>query len=246
MTASAQFMVALFDPKARVPASLLHPQGGTAAARFAVYRNNVIYGLMQNLRDGFSLLHALLGDGRFDALADAYARAHPPTDPLMFAYGKTLPDFIADYTGLADLPYAGDVARLDVAMRDAMHAADTPAMAPAALAEALGQPDSATLRLTLAACLSVIASDWPLNDLYLFLNEAVADAPDMSRAQNLMVYRQQAGGVVLEPLATDGARFLSALQDGQTIAAAAQQVEAATLSDMVQRLVQAGLITNIE
>lgn len=242
MTGHKEFLTALYDPQAHVPDALIHPQGGAAAARFAVYRNNVIYGLMQNLRDGFPLLHALLGDAAFDALAAAFARAHPPSDPLMFAYGAALPAFIADDAALADMPYAADVARLELAMRAASHATDHDPMPPEKLAAAT----SAALRLSLAPCLSVLSSDWPLHNLYLFLNEAVADAPDMSRAQNLLIYRQQAGGVVLEPLSSQAAGFLTALQTGRSIAAAAQGLDEATLSDTLQRLVLAGLITDMQ
>ena len=242
MSANTTFLAALYDPQAHVPPGLNHPQGGAAESRFAVYRNNVVYGLMQNLRDGFPLLHALLGDANFDALAGAFARAHPPTDPLMFAYGATLPDFISAEAALADMPYAADVARLELAMRAASHAADHEPMPP----ETLAATTSAALRPVLAPCLSVLTSDWPLHDLYLFLNEAVADAPDMSRAQNLMIYRQQAGGVVLEPLSSQAAGFLTALLDGQIIAEAAQGLDAACLSDTLQRLVLAGLITDMQ
>lgn len=236
------FLEALYDPQTHVPPGLNHPQGGAAEARFAVYRNNVVYGLMQNLRDGFPLLHALLGDAAFDALAAAFARAHPPTDPLMFAYGAALPAFMTDHAELADVPYAVDVARLELAMREASHAAEHQPVPPEKLAAAT----SAAMRLTLAPCLSVIASDWPLHDLYLFLNEVIADAPDMSRAQHLMIYRQQAGGVVLEPLSSRAASFLTALQTGQSIANAAQGVDEKCLSDTLQRLVLAALITDMQ
>ena len=112
--------------------------------------------------------------------------------------------------------------------------------------ETLAATTSAALRPALAPCLSVLTSDWPLHDLYLFLNEAMADAPDMSRAQNLMIYRQQAGGVVLEPLSSQAAGFLTALLDGQTIDDAAQGLDETCLSDTLQRLVLAGLITDMQ
>lgn len=242
MSRQETFFAALYDPEAALPATLSHPQGGAAEARFAIYRNNVIYGLMQNLRDGFPLLHALLGDAAFDALAAAFARAHPPSDPMMFAYGAALPDYLAAEAALSDVPYAADVARLEWAMRSASHAAEPQSLPP----ETLTSNNSAALRLTLAPCLSVLTSDWPVHDLYLFLNELVDDAPDMRQAQSLMIYRQQAGGVVLEPVSLGAAGFLAALQDGLSIADAAQGLDAATLSDALQRLILAGLIIDMQ
>ena len=236
------FLAALYDPQAYVPQGLNHPKGGAAEARFAVYRNNVIYGLMQNLRDGFPLLHALLGDAAFNALAAIFARMHPPTDPLMFAYGAALPDYIAGDAAFSEMPYAADVARLEWAMRSASHAAEPQSVPP----EILASHTSAALRLTLAPCLSVLTSDWPVHDLYLFLSEIIDDAPDMSQAQSLMIYRQQAGGVVLELVSPGAAGFLAALQDGLSIADAAQGLDAATLSDALQRLILAELIIDIQ
>lgn len=232
MRAHGEFLAALFDPSLAAP-------GG---ARFAVYRNNVIYGLMQNLRDGFPLLLELLGDARFDTVAAAYARAHPPQSPLMFAYGERLPDYIHDFAPLAELPYAGDVARLDVAMRQAAQAADHKAVA----AEDLAQIGSADKCLELAPTLTLIKADWPLYDIYLYLNDAAPPPQDMRLAQLMMIYRMPTGGLALELLSPEAGRFLAALQGGQSLADAAAGIAADTLTDMLQRLALAGLITKIK
>lgn len=236
------FMAALYDPQAAVPHGLAHPQSGDAKSRFAIYRNNVVYGLMQNLRDGFPLLLDLLGDAAFDELAAAYARAHPPRDPLMYAYGAGLPDFIAAFAPLAELPYAGDVARLDLAMRRAAQAGDHVPIA----ADALSETQTAALRLSLAPCLTLLCSDWPVHELYLFLNEAITTPPDMRVAQDLLIYRQQSGGVSLELLPAGGAAFLAALQNHQPVADAAHGHDAALVTDMLTRLYLAGLITQMD
>lgn len=242
MSANKAFLAALYDPQADVPPGLNHPRGYRAAARFTIYRNNVIFGLMQNLRDGFPLLHNLLGARAFDALAAAFVCACPPSDPLMFAYGAGLADFMVDDASLVDVPYAPDVARLELAMRGASYAADHQPV----LSERLAAVESAHQGLALAPCLTALNSEWPLYDLYLFLNKVMADAPDMSHAQGVLVYRQQAGGLGLEPLSPTAAGFVMALQDGRSIAAAAQGLDEATLSDTLQRLVLAGLITDIQ
>lgn len=242
MSGQAAFMAALFDPEKPAPAGLHHPQGGDAAARLAVYRNNVIYGLMQNLRAGFPLLLELLGDARFDEMADAFARAHPPSDPLMFAYGAALPDFVDAFAPLGAQPYAGDVARLELAMRGAADSAvhqaiDPSTVNPHAIAD--------TIAVT-APTLHVLLSDWPLHELYLYLNGALQAAPDMGQGQALMIYRMASGGVTLELLPPDGAHFLLNMQAGMPLAQAATELAPDIVTDMLTRLLLAGLITDLK
>ncbi len=242
MSGQAAFMAALFDPEKPAPDGLRHPQGGNAAARLAVYRNNVVYGLMQNLRAGFPLLLELLGDARFDELAETFARAHPPSDPLIFAYGAVLPDFIDTFAPLAAQPYAGDVARLELAMRGAADAVAHQAIEAAAINPDI-LPDAVAI---LAPTLHVLASDWPLHELYLYLNGVLQSAPDMAEAQALMIYRMPTGGVALELLPPDGARFLLDIQAGMPLAHAAHGLAPEAMTDMLTRLLLAGLIADIK
>lgn len=219
-----------------------HPVAGKdAAARFDIYRNNVICGLQQNLRDGFPLLVKLLGDAPFDALAAAYARAHLPATPLMYAYGAALPDFIDGFAPLAQLPYASDVARLELAMRASAHAVDHTPMAT----EAIQLAALAERSLILAPCLRLLASAWPLHELHAFLNEAADALENMMQPQNLMIYRTQNGGLALEPLSEPSFAFIQAVADGTALAAAAQNVTHDELAACLTRLLMAGLIIDI-
>ena len=232
------FVDALFDPAAPVPAGFVHPQGGAAAARFAVYRNNVMFGLMQTLRDGFPLLHALLGDAAFDGLADAYARAEPPRDPLMFAYGETLPRFLVGFPPLSFLPYAADVAKMEVAMRQAARAADHVSPPP----ETLRLTDAARQGLALAPAVHAVASQWPLHDLFLYLSGA-ADAPaDMAAPQEVLVCRRADYANEMLLLPAGGAAFVQALQQGQSLSASAAGLSEAAMTGVLTLLIGAGQV----
>lgn len=241
MSAQQAFMAALFDPQADVPDGLHHPQGGAAQARFAVYRNNVIYGLMQNLRDGFTLLHALLGDARFDDMARAYALAHPPLSPCMFAYGDELPAFL-QAEAFADVAYAADVARLDLALRH-VALADDAAIAPLDSSAKGGLADK---HLPVHPRLQIIASDWPLYDLFLFLTDETETPPDMQQAQAVMISRAASKitsqAAAIRPLSPAACHFITTLRDGQCFADAAQGHTQSTINEAMTRLVQAGFI----
>jgi hypothetical protein len=125
----AAFATALFDPKLPVPPDLRSFGEPAGADRFAVYRNNVMVGLIDGLRDAYPVLCRLVGDEFFRAMAGIFARAHPPRSPVMLEYGEDLADFIAEFPPAAGLPYLADVARLERAWVEAYHAAEAEPLA---------------------------------------------------------------------------------------------------------------------
>jgi hypothetical protein len=245
MTQQAAFLQALFEPDAPVPKAFSHPRAGQEAAdRFSIYRNNVVVSLKQNLADGFPLLADLLGEEAFAAMADAFVRAHPPRSPLMFAYGEALPDFIAEFAPFAELPYAADVAHLEWAMRQSSQARDATAQGKLQLHDADRQG------LEIAPCVKLLVSDWPLYDLWAFLDGRADAPPDMALAQSLLVYRTQDFDIELACLPSGGDVFMAALLAGKTLSEAAQaapkaSMEAGDMASLLSLLVGGGLVTAI-
>lgn len=118
------FAAAIFDPEQQVPSELRVLNGPVSIDRFAVYRNNVMVGLIEGLRDAYPVVCRLVGDEFFRAMAAIFARANPPRSPVMLEYGDGLAEFIAGFPPLAGLPYLPDVARLERAWVEAYHAAE--------------------------------------------------------------------------------------------------------------------------
>ena len=58
-----------------------------SSRRFAVYRNNVIVGLTQTLKDAYPAVHRIVGSEFFQALARAYVVGDLPRSPMLFDYG---------------------------------------------------------------------------------------------------------------------------------------------------------------
>lgn len=85
-----------------------------AAERAGVYADMYLWRLTDALRDDYPKLAALLGDARFLALGEAYARAHPSDEPDLGRFGRSLPAFLralpaperADLADLAALEWA--------------------------------------------------------------------------------------------------------------------------------------------
>ncbi len=114
-----EFAAATLDPKQAVPEELVDARGRRAVGRFAVYRNNVTMALTGALEIAFPVIRNLVGDAFFRAVADVYLRSYPARSPLMMFYGDQMPVFLAGFEPTAGLSYLPDVARLEIARRDA-------------------------------------------------------------------------------------------------------------------------------
>src|SRR5690606_26423719 len=117
-----------------VPSGLTGPRGNKVDRRFAVYRNNVIIGLLDALADIFPTTQNLVGRDYFRATARLYIRAEPPSSPVIFEYGQGFADFVAGFPPARHLRYLPDVIRLERCWLDAFHAADAEPLSPATLA----------------------------------------------------------------------------------------------------------------
>ncbi|WP_417267004.1 putative DNA-binding domain-containing protein [Celeribacter baekdonensis] len=161
MTQSA-FIHAVLNPDAPVPTGLTDASGRPASARFNVYRNNVTVSLKEALSSGFPAIKSLLGTAFFDAMTGTYLRAHPPKSPRLALYGETFPDFLAGFDPLRHLPYLPDIARLEYALRQSYHAADTTALTP----DALQTPEALIRPLRLAPSVFWIESAYPVTQIH--------------------------------------------------------------------------------
>ena len=214
MTESS-FAAALLDPAAALPAGLIDPQGRPAPQRFSVYRNNVASSLTLALEAGFPVIRKLLGCEYFGAIAVIHLRAHPPRSRQIMLYGQDFPGFLAAFPPLANLPYLADVARLELAIRESYHAADSTAIDPATLA--LPEETLLASRFQLAPSLRLIRSPFPVFSIWQ-ANAKDGPAP-ISGAQDMVVLRP---GFDPEPhlLPPGAADFIAALTGGHTLAQA--------------------------
>lgn len=238
---TAGFAAALLDPGAARPEGLVGPGGAAAGRRFDVYRNNVAVSLRAALGAGFPALRKLLGADFFDAMAGLFLRAHPPGSPVLALWGDDLPGFLAAFPPVAHLPYLPDVARLELALRRAYHAADAAPLATAALA-ALPPDRLARLRFTLAPAVQLLRSDWPVLSIWRAAADPTAPKP-------------RPGGedaVILRPgfdpaphlLPPGGAAALAALMTGATLAEAGEFATDSDISALFGLLLAHGALTS--
>lgn len=209
----ALFAAALLDPEAAVPSGLVDPLGRPAPKRFAVYRNNVASSLTRALEAAFPTVRKLVGDEFFAAMAVVFLRAHPPKSRMLMLYGEEMPVFLESFPPVAHLGYLPDVARLDQAMRESYHAADSQPLGEAAFQRLLGE-DIAMLRLRLAPSLRLIRSRWPICAIWAANHEG-GPKPG-PKAEDALVLRPD-----FDPrpwiLPAGGGAFLQGLLAGRTL-----------------------------
>ena len=212
----SEFRVALLDPAAAVPEGLEDPEHRPAGHRFSVYRNNVAVSLTEALEAAFPIVRKIVGEEFFRAMAGVFLRAHPPTSPVLMFYGEEMPAFLASFPPVAQLGYLPDVARLELALRAAYHAADAQPVGPEALTAGA---DLMSARITLAPALRVIRSRWPLHGIWRA--NAEDGAPKPGRTPEDVLVTRPGFDPLVSPLPPGGADFIARLAQGETLAAAA-------------------------
>lgn len=208
------------DPKA-YPAGL----DGRAARRFAIYRNNVHRGLQDALAAAYPVVKSLVGDTFFYRLAGDYMRTENHRPPSLALYGAGFSAFLAGHAVVATLPYLPDIARLERAWLEALHAADASAITAASLA---GFEDRlALLRFSVHPAVRLVASQFPIHAIWQ------ANQPDRQQAEQQnngpvqILYRAEAVllarpyyTVKLVRLEGAGVEFARQLLAGQRVGAA--------------------------
>ncbi len=241
-----QFARALLNPSLPVPDGLLRPDGTPATRRFNVYRNNVIVSLTDAIAEGFPVVCKLVGDEFFRFMARHYAAANPPGSPLLFRYGQSFPEFIVQFSSADSVPYLADVARLELARREANHAADAVPLEADCLA-AFKADELPHLEFDLIPSMRIVESRFPVLSIWnANLGNGPAEMP--ASGEDVLVARPEME-VEMHRMPPGGAHFLNALLDGTELghaASLAASVEGFDLASNITTMLQARLITNIQ
>jgi len=252
----AAFAATLLAPELPCPPGLKAWNGSDPAVRLAVHRNNVVSSLIDALADAFPVTQALVGAEFFRAMASVFVRRHPPRSRVLAHYGEELPGFIERFDPAASVPYLADVARLERARIRAYHAADVPPVQAEAVAAALACGEAvADLRLELHPGVSVLVSPYAVASLWAAHqtdDEGDIALVDPQAPESVLILREGLDVLVLV-LAPGMAAFITALQQGAPLAAAAlpaqgHAADLATEFDLtaaVSLLMQRGAVTSL-
>jgi hypothetical protein len=187
-----------------------------AAERIGIYADMYLWRLADALREDYPKLAALLGDERFLALAETYAREHPSDRADLGQFGRHLPAFVRSFPApeRADL---ADLASLEWARAEVFFGAPATPVARDSLA-ALGPDTFLDARLELVPALRVLTLDHDTAALWRHLeDDEPADGP-IAKTTTVVVWR--AGFEVFHGrVELDEARALELARAGEPLAA---------------------------
>lgn len=214
----AEFAKSLLETGLPSP-GVIHPEGADPERRFAVYRNNVVVGLVRALEARFPVIVRLVGEEFFRAMAQVYVTQDPPRSPILFRYGSSFPDFISGFPPAGEIPYLADVARLELARGRAYHAADARSISADAFAS-LDADGLAVTGIRFHPSVELLTSPFPIVSIWQAHQREGEPRLDKFGAEAALVLRPDLE-VDVHLLPCGGYQFLSALQQGASLARAA-------------------------
>ena len=222
-----EFAAALLDPVRPIPAGLVGPDGQPSAVRFAVYRNNVVAGLIDALQESFPATCRIVGDVFFRVMAREYVKIAPPTSPILLNYGAGFAEHIQGFEPARELPYLADVARIERAWLEAYHAAEAVPLEASHFAGIA--PDLLPqLRLQLHPSLRVVRSKFPVLTIWRMNVPGGVPVPiDLEAGGEDALIVRPAAAVEVRSLPDGGADFIAALESGAPVLEAATTAWAA-------------------
>lgn len=177
---------------------------------FAVYRNTVLKGATDALLANFPTIERLVGADWLLAAATIHARQSPPTDARLLHYGADFPGFLERFEPAQEMPYLGDVARLDLLWTQVHCAVDEPGMELGALAH-LASVDLARSHLTpRAACRWIWLTDCPAYTIWRVNREQVQMPEELDWQGEGALLTRKAGQVHWQPASAADCAFLEA------------------------------------
>lgn len=203
-----------------LPPGLTAKTPDEAPRRFAVYRNNVAVSLSTALSRRFPVIERLVGPDFFAAMVQVYLQRHRPKSPVLHEWGDSFPGFLAGFPPLAAYPYMPDVARIEMARGRAYHAADADPIAPGHLLAAAADPGTA--RLGLHPSVQVLSLAHPAVSIWTANQPGAKAEPMTADPEIALILRDTRFGVPVAALGPGDAALIAALQQGQTLLAAAE------------------------
>lgn len=217
---------------------------GDLARRFSVYRNTVMHSLTDALVQRFPVVQRIVGRAFFSATAKVFVVNHPPSSPIIQAYGTDFPNFLATFPPAAGLPYLPDVALIEVLRGQAYHAADATPMSPDTFRSAITMaPEDAVL--TLHPALRLATSEHPAMSVWRMNQSGMTPSTVDPGPEAALIFRR-ADNVIVMPVPFDAADIVAKLAMGVPLGVVARDTPPDKLSRSIATLLSHGLIVGVD
>lgn len=214
-TLQADFTRAILAQDDAAAISAIDDDTVSATLRLAIYRNTVLSALCEALRLSYLITEKVVGSAFFEQAALAFARVHPPADPVLARYGAGFPVFLESLPSLKDLVYLPDLARLEWAVDQAGY---SPTTQERRISLAV---DGGVATVTLSASLRLLATATSVHALWQALDAGDEDALagiDWNAGPEWLAIHRSADGIRISPLSEPAWRLAAALLAGDDIA----------------------------
>jgi hypothetical protein len=199
----------------------------SAIERLGIYHYAYRARLIECLADDYAAVLDAIGDGAFDALCRDYITAHPSTSPNLVGFGKHFAAFCRGRTETWGA-FAAELATLEWAMTEVIHAAEAPALALDEL-QKIPLEEWANARFSPALTLRVLRFSYPTNAYFQAFRDGVDRTIPEHSASATAVYRQ--GFTIWRmDLTAAMAGLLDALCGGATLGHALEALESHVVS----------------
>jgi hypothetical protein len=129
-----RFVTALYDGQDATVTAHVEGDPASAAARLAVYRNNLREGFIKALALEYPVVERLVGEPFFRQTALEFQQRHPSRSGDLAHVGEPFPEYLRARFGAGEYAWLPDVAALEWALREVALAPDVPGLATSQLA----------------------------------------------------------------------------------------------------------------
>jgi hypothetical protein len=212
------FQDAVLSGALDMAASITASRQQSATERFAIYQEAYRLRLAEFLAADYPVLHNVLGDEDFGALALAYIEAKPSTHRNARWYAGGLPDFMRASEPWQEIRPAIDLAFFERALADAFDAADADAIEAAALALVAAQ-DQPRLRFSFQPSLTLLTlGEGTVSAYEAAVEDLEVPMPSTTEEERVLVWRGRSQQAFYRCLEDDEALALDSAREGGTFA----------------------------
>jgi uncharacterized protein len=196
-------------------------------SRLSIYGNTCRSVLLHALQLSFPAVQRLVGEEFFEGAADHFIDAGSgiPRSAWLNDYGAAFPAFLAAFAPAAQLAYLADVARLEWAVNEALHAPDAPRLDPARLADVLEAPADemprrSDVRLVPHPSVTLLSLGFPADAIWqavLDHDDAALASLDPAEGPVWLLIERDAAGVQVKRLSESAWRFTARLCAGDPL-----------------------------
>jgi len=232
-----EFAAALLDPNLPLPPGLVGPDGNPSPRRFAIYRNNVVVGLTEVLKASFPAVCRIVGEEFFRAMTRTYIVLEQPASPILLDYGVGFASFISGFEPIASLPYLTDVAQIERAWTEAYNAREMASLGPETLAD-IPNDQIADMRFAIHPSVRIVRSRFPALTIWrMNVANGLPGPVDLDSGGEDALVLRPATDVEVRIMPPGGAKFLTTLASGKTLAEAASvAMKDSVLFDIVDNI----------